>query len=654
MPPIYRPPGPIRLRRKRRHHERRRRPPWRVLAGLPAALVVAAIVLAALAAIVATARPAAAVPATSVAASPDALRPDAGAIGSPAVAALAEAVATAEAASTDAIRRDTRAGRVGRAGRADQARGGPGVTYVPPVAAPVTDGFRLPAGPFRAGNRGIEYDTDPGDPVGASADGTVVFAGQVGGALHVTVRHADGVRTSYSFLASIDVVIGQRVRRGDTLGTAGELLHLGARIGDAYVDPASLFASTTQVALVPFEIPPGSSPDEERRAIAELAFDGSGAGLGIDIGLPHVPALSDLPAFADLPAVSDLPGLPDVRVGGTLQWLRDRAEVTYWYYDRLDPVGIATDTVLEVGDRLLTPGPCDNGPPPAAPVAGADRVAVTVAGLGTSGANGSIADLRTDELGYDDDRVVRFSYAGGRVPGTGTGLDLPTTAYASADTQRDLHAAGDRLADLVEDVLAADPDATVDVLAHSQGGVVTRLALTELDRRGADLDRLGTVATLGSPHRGADLATAVRAANTGPATNLALDAAEAVVDTGIDPDAEAVRQLAQTSDLVDELAEAGVPVGVELVSIAARGDWVVAAPATEVDGATNVTVPVSGRHAHGDLVGSDAATGELARVLAGRPPACEGVGDVLADVTVGRGIATAETVAGYGGLLLGP
>ena len=55
----------------------------------------------------------------------------------------------------------------------------------------------------------------------------------------------------------------------------------------------------------------------------------------------------------------------------------------------------------------------------------------------------------------------------------------------------------------------------------------TRLALLELEDRGADLDRLGLVTTLGTPHRGADLATAIVAANTGLLTNLTLDAATA-------------------------------------------------------------------------------------------------------------------------------
>src|SRR5438128_2186648 len=68
---------------------------------------------------------------------------------------------------------------------------GSGVVYQPPVAAPVVDGFRAPATPFGPGNRGIDYATAPGTPIGAIADGVVVFAGPVAGSLHVTVLHAD-------------------------------------------------------------------------------------------------------------------------------------------------------------------------------------------------------------------------------------------------------------------------------------------------------------------------------------------------------------------------------------------------------------------------------------------------------------------------------
>ncbi|HET6954462.1 MAG TPA: peptidoglycan DD-metalloendopeptidase family protein [Acidimicrobiales bacterium] len=493
---------------------------------------------------------------------------------------------------------------------------GPG-TYVPPVDAPVIDPFRPPAGPYGAGNRGLEYGTEPGAPVRASAAGTVTFAGPVGGSLHVTVAHPDGVRTSYSFLATVTVVLGQQVVQGDVVGVAGGPFHFGARRGDAYFDPASLFSGVTHVELLPLAAPPpGASEAEiEARALAELS-----GGPGLSVPLPDL--------------------------GDAVDWLHDTVATGLTVPGDLAGRGLAL--ARDLGERLLFPGPCSDGPPPPRPVAGGSRVAVTVGGLGSTGGSAGIDRLRLAELGYDGDRVVRFSYAGGRTPGTGRAFAgvVPARDYRSADTQGDAHAAARHLADLVEQVLAAEPGATVDLYAHSLGGIVTRLAVAELAGRGADLGRLGLVVTLGTPHRGADLATAVVAAGDRLVPRLALDAAEDALDVGIDPGATVVHQLAEGSPLVRRLADEGVPPGVRLVSIAARGDVVAAAPATEVAGAVNVTVPVVGLSAHSDLVSSDAATAEVARALAGQPPGCEAWTSALADVLAGHGISLVEDAAG--------
>lgn len=93
------------------------------------------------------------------------------------------------------------------------------------------------------GNRGIEYATTPGTPVRSAGRGRVSFAGPVAGALHVTVTHPDGVRTSYSYLATVAVRAGAEVVGGQVVGTAGPRLHVGARRGDAYIDPASLWGA---------------------------------------------------------------------------------------------------------------------------------------------------------------------------------------------------------------------------------------------------------------------------------------------------------------------------------------------------------------------------------------------------------------------------
>ncbi len=515
-----------------------------------------------------------------------------------------------------------------------QVPGGP-VTYAPPVDAPVVDPFRPPATPYGPGNRGLDYATVPGTPVLASADGTVVFAGPVGGALHVTLLHADGIRTSYSFLAAVGVVNGQPVRRGDAVGTAADLLHFGARSGDAYLDPALLFTGArVEVELLPLPARGAAKP-----------------------ATPGLPA-TEARALASLLADIGHPGPAHPTAAAVLDWLRARAATGAAYAAQVPPLARGLDVAKDLGARLLFPGPCSSGPPPDRPVAGQRRVAVTVAGLGSSSTSGSIDELRTGDLGYDADRVVRFSYAGGRTPGTGAGIAgieaIAATDYRSVDTQGDIAAAARRLADLLAQVLDAEPDVTVDVFAHSLGGLVARLALDDLVARGVDVGRLGVVATLGSPVRGADLATAVDAARQDPAGSVLLDAAESVLDTGLDPGATVVRQLAEPSAIVARI-DAAVPApGVDLVSIAARGDLVAASPSTVLAGARNVTVPVSGPAAHGDLVGSDAATGELARALAGAPPGCEGWLDVAADVLTGHAVAAAEDGLGAAAYVAGP
>ena len=133
------------------------------------------------------------------------------------------------------------------------------VHYRPPVSGRVIDPFRPPATAFSAGNRGLEYATSPGEPVRAAGPGHVIFAGQVGGVMNVVVLHADGLRTSYSGLASMSVGRGQAVDAGQRLGTSLATLHLGVRAGTAYLDPAVLIddAGPPVVWLVPDHGRPG-------------------------------------------------------------------------------------------------------------------------------------------------------------------------------------------------------------------------------------------------------------------------------------------------------------------------------------------------------------------------------------------------------------
>ena len=512
------------------------------------------------------------------------------------------------------------------------------LVHTPPVDAPVVDPFRPPAGPYGPGNRGIEYATRPGTAVRASAAGTVTFVGQVGGRLHVTVAHADGVRTSYSFLATTSVALGRPVAGGDLVGTAGSRLHFGARRGAEYIDPATLFGAGAAVV----ELLPLDPPTREERASPGVA------------GPPPQP----LPLSPGAAGGAPLPR-PTSPQAAALDWLGEgagavgsagrpgRPQTARVLLDRLLTAGLVAPAGPDDG-AAATPSPaCSSGPPPHRPVAGERRVAVTVGGLGSTSRTGAIADLRTGELGYDPGRVVRFSYAGGRTPGTGDALGaLPASEYTSVDTQGDVVVAGARLADLIEQVAGADPAATIDLYAHSLGGIAARIALLVLHDRGFPLDRLGVVVTLATPHGGADLATAVDLASRRPSGRAALAAAAGLLDTGLDPDATVVGQLAEGSAVVHHLESRGVPPGVRLISLSARGDLTVPSPRAGAAGATTVTLPLVGPSAHGRIVGSDEATAEIALALSARPPRCESWADAVADVVVGRTIAAAEDQLG--------
>ena len=113
------------------------------------------------------------------------------------------------------------------------------LVFRPPVDAPIIDPFRPPEDPYGSGNRGIEYDTEPGQVVRAAAAGTVSFAGAVAGSLYVTVDHGGGLVSSYSFLMRVSVRTGARVDQGRVVGVAGDRLHFGVRVDDDYIDPAA-------------------------------------------------------------------------------------------------------------------------------------------------------------------------------------------------------------------------------------------------------------------------------------------------------------------------------------------------------------------------------------------------------------------------------
>lgn len=127
--------------------------------------------------------------------------------------------------------------------------------YVAPVQAEIIRGFEPPSNQFGAGHRGIDYGVSPGTSVMAAGAGTVTFAGAVADDRYVTIQHSDGISTTYSSLAGIEVSEGQRVSQGQVIAASGQghaggvpVLHYGAKLHGDYIDPLSLLTDFDDIS----------------------------------------------------------------------------------------------------------------------------------------------------------------------------------------------------------------------------------------------------------------------------------------------------------------------------------------------------------------------------------------------------------------------
>ena len=109
-----------------------------------------------------------------------------------------------------------------------------GITFLEPVDQRMKEYF----GGLKGGyHYGVDYDTQRGETVYASAPGTVVAAFERGGyGMFVEIDHGQGFTTRYTQLADVLVEPGELVAAGDPVGVTGEEpLHFELRIqGRAY------------------------------------------------------------------------------------------------------------------------------------------------------------------------------------------------------------------------------------------------------------------------------------------------------------------------------------------------------------------------------------------------------------------------------------
>jgi murein DD-endopeptidase MepM/ murein hydrolase activator NlpD len=135
-----------------------------------------------------------------------------------------------------------------------------------PVRKPVSgeidmsSGFGMRVDPFLrspALHTGLDMRGDPGDPVRATANGTVTSAGNNGGyGKMIEIEHRNGLSTRYAHLSAIDVKVGQSVKIGQVIGKIGSTgrstgphLHYETRVDGEAVDPQKYLRAGIRLGL---------------------------------------------------------------------------------------------------------------------------------------------------------------------------------------------------------------------------------------------------------------------------------------------------------------------------------------------------------------------------------------------------------------------
>jgi murein DD-endopeptidase MepM/ murein hydrolase activator NlpD len=111
-------------------------------------------------------------------------------------------------------------------------------------------------------HNGVDISAPTGTVAHATADGVVEFASRFAGyGRLVIVNHGNGFETYYAHLARFDVMPGQEIRKGESIGAVGASgrvtaphLHYEVRVRHAPVNPYKYLAKTPATA-VKLELP---------------------------------------------------------------------------------------------------------------------------------------------------------------------------------------------------------------------------------------------------------------------------------------------------------------------------------------------------------------------------------------------------------------
>jgi len=283
-----------------------------------------------------------------------------------------------------------------------------------------------------------------------------------------------------------------------------------------------------------------------------------------------------------------------------------------WMPEELGALGAPLAGPTDVGTserdcRSLQPLAAPTRPPN-------DNIVVAVAGITSKTQGGVSADIYENGpelLGYPASVTYRFSYAGTEGPR----LHEP---YERQHTYIDIRTAARRLGDLLRRIHRRHPGRHVDLIAHSQGGIVARTFLNQARVSEDDLPSIEHLVTFASPHLGAPGAGQVEPLRNATATGrFLLRGAKYLSDRGVpvpDPSSPAVAQLAPGSDLMTSLGREDTAYGTRVLTLSIPNDPVVPADRAFIAGKPHRVVPWTRKET--DLSWTDAPLSQAARLIA--------------------------------------
>jgi Peptidase family M23/PGAP1-like protein len=253
---------------------------------------------------------------------------------------------------------------------------------------------------------------------------------------------------------------------------------------------------------------------------------------------------------------------------------------------------------------------CRAEPPADAPLAPTENIAVAIAGIGSETRGGNRPELYEDgpeRLGYAPESIYRFSYDGP----SGPSLHEP---YDRISTFGDLRAAARRLRELLVAIGQRHPGRRVDLIAHSQGGIVARVYLASLHRswdpRVPVVDHLVTFAT---PHTGAPMSDAIESLEGATLTGRPLVewlSRRARSNGGWpDPLARSAAQLQTDSRLLGALGREDVSYGTRVLTLGIANDLYAPANRTMVADEQSRVVGPNGLWGHSGILSAGDALG---------------------------------------------